>query len=372
MSTTRHTTNSEGVLARFRDPCTGSREATGDDRRFSDANDMRRTFGFPPFDPDAFTWGLIPDVLIHAWEPGEGRTAGGTDLLAVGKPGSGKSTLGCFLAERLEELNSEKSVWRGSPSRSEWLPLAPWTTLWLPRGDIEIQLEPKDKTRGTVRIDVDELDAIVRDVQRYTTTRELLEALDPGFNVVYPDPELRGCQAILDRSARQVESPAEREALFAPEDPDNHWWFAWFLDRVDQGPHDFTTWFCDEIGDLAPQNARKDDYGTYQKVELLTDSWVDARKHGLSIFGFGHSEADVHAMIRRKMRWRVSMPTSANPTSASGLSGFESVPMRSDMTSKWSPGKALCYTESTFQKFKWADMPVGHNWSVKIRPHGGT
>jgi len=368
----RESDDIERVLENFRDPRLGTREATGDERRHTDVESMRREFGIPQFDEDAFSWGLVPDILIHEWDPPAGRTQGGTDVLAIGKPGSGKSTLGCYFVERLQELNNEISVWRGSSSRSEWLPIAPWSTLWLPRGDLEITAEPRDKTRTDVSLNVDELEEIVREVRRYRSTRDMLDSVEPGVNVVYPDPELRGCEAVLDRSARQVESPTDREELFAPEDPVNHWWFAWFLDRVDSGPHNFTTWICDEVGDITPQNARKDAFGTYQKVELLKDSWVDARKKGLSVFAFGHSEADVHAMIRRKCRWRVAMPDSANPTSASRLAGFESVPMRSDMTSSWSPGRALAYNESTFQKFGWKNTPTGHGWTLKIRPLGGS
>jgi len=369
MSTQRHRRSDVAdALEDFRGPYTDSSEVTGDSRRHSDAEAMRRRFGFPEFDPDVFEWGLMPDVLIHSRDPAEGRVAGGTDLFAVGSPGSGKSTLANYLAVRLVELNGEKVVWRGSPSRSEWLPLAPWSTLWLPDGDVDAMLQPKDPRKSPVSVDVDDLEFVVREVRRYRTPRDLNTSMEPGINVVYPDPSLNGCQRALERSARQVEPPAERETLFDREDPTKHWWFGWFLDRVDGGPHDWTTWVCDEIGDLCPQNARKDDYGTYQKVELQKDTWVDARKHHLSVLGFGHSEADVHAMVRRKMRWRVAMPTAANPTSASGIVGFQSVPMRSDITSNWGPGKALLYNESRFQQFRWTDMPAGHGWKVQIRP----
>ena len=361
-------TDAQDALDDFRSPHEASSEATGDSRRHSDAEAMRRHFGVPEFDADAFDWGLMPDVLVHSRDPDEGRVAGGTDLFAVGSPGSGKSTLANYLAVRLVELNDEKVVWRGSPSRSEWLPLAPWLTLWLPDGDIDVTLQPKDPRKSPVSVDVDDLEAVVREVRRYRTPRDLNTSIEPGINIVYPDPTLSGCQRALERSARQVEPPDARETLFDSEDPTKHWWFGWFLDRVDGGPHDWSTWVCDEIGDLCPQNARKDDYGTRQKVELLKDTWVDARKHHLSVLGFGHSEPDVHAMIRRKMRWRVAMPTAANPTSASGIVGFQSVPMHSDITSDWGPGKALLFNESRFQQFRWADMPAGHGWKVQIRP----
>lgn len=361
--------DAQTALEEFVDPHLGSAEWTGDPRRHTDADAMRRQFGIPEFDPDAFEWGLLPDVLIHEWDPSENRVAGGTDLFAVGSPGSGKSTLANYLPVRLQELNDEKVVWRGSPSRSEWLPLAPWTTLWLPDRQASVTLQPTDPREEPVDVDIDDLEGTaIRDVRRYSTPRDLNQRMDSGINVVYPDPELYGCQAVLEDSARQVEPPSDREDLFSATDPTKHWWFSWALDRVDNGPHDWMTWICDEIGDLCPQTARKDDYGTYQKVELLKDSWVDARKHGLSIFGFGHSEADVHAMIRRKMRWRVAMPNSANPTGAGGIVGFQSVPMVSDITSDWGPGKALVYTESRFQQFRWKDMPAGHGWKLQIRP----
>jgi hypothetical protein len=357
----------QDALADFRGPYLKSEEATGNANRHTDAEAMRRHFGIPDFDPDAFRWGLVDDVLMHSHHPEEGRKSGGTDLFAVGAPGSGKSSLANYLSVRLLELNDERVVWRGSTSRSEWLPLAPWATLWLPRGQVEVTLRPTDPRKESVALAVDDLEKIVREVRRYRTPQNLNETMSSGINIVYPDPRMRGCQEVLDDSARQVETPDSRDVLFAEDDPTKHWWFAWVLDRVDNGPHDWTTWVCDEIGDICPQDARKDDFGTFQKVDLLKDTWVDARKHGLSIFGFGHSEPDAHAKVRRKMRWRVAMPTTANPTSAGGIVGFSDVPMNDDTMSSSSPGTAMMFTESNFQKFRWSPMPAGHDWKVQIR-----
>jgi hypothetical protein len=359
------------VLEEFKDPHLKSREVTGHHNAHTDARDMRQHFGIPPFDPDAFEWGLVDDVLVHEVDADAGRTAGGTDVFAVGAPGSGKSSLANYWAVRLSEINDEKVVWRASASRSEWLPLAPWATLWLPEGDVEARLRPTDPRESAVRVGVEDLEEIVRDIERYATPRDLNDSMDSGINIVYPDPAMAGCQTVVEQSARQVEPPDGREELFSPDDPTKHWWFAWVLDRVDSGPHDWTTWICDEIGDICPHGARKDSYATYQKVELLKDTWVDARKHHLSIFGFGHSEADVHGMVRRKMRWRVAMPKSSNPTSASGIVGFQTVPMRTDMTSDWGPGRALMFTESSFQQFRWKPMPTGTDWKLHVRvsPH---
>lgn len=359
------------ALEQFVEPRRNTREATGDSRRHSDTDSMRRHFGIAPWDRAAFSWPtVIPNCLEKAWSPPVDEDAGGTDLLMTGKPGKGKSTLLDYLAVRDVEANRSKVVWRGSSSRSEWLALAPWTRLCLPKGvPISARLESKDPTEDAVDLDVDDLDKIVREVVRYEDpihlNRELLK--EGVVHVVYPDPRMRGCQAIYEASDERTYDPPTNRALFDEEDPVAHWWFAWVLARVEHGPHHWTTWVCDEVGDLAPQSAQKDAFGSYQKVELLKDTWVDARKFGLSIYLAGHSETDIHQMIRRKIRWRVQMRGTANPTSKSDVVGFESIPMNADLTSRMTVGQALMYTETNFEKFAWKDMPTGHSYKLKIK-----
>lgn len=359
------------ILARFPDPRRGTRQVTGDRRRHTDADSIRRHFGIPPWDPSTFAYDdVVPNCWVHSWDSGADRVSGGTDFLATGKPGSGKSTLGCYVATRMADINDEKVVWRGSSSRSEWMPLAPWTTLCLPSGvDVSARLESKDPNDPPVLLSLDELEEIVRSVERYDNPVDLnRRVLEPGqIHVVYPDPQLRGCQEIYERDdEKRYDDPPKRDTLFSDADPATHWWFAWVLARVNHGPHHWTTWICDEIGDLAPQSASKDNFGTLQKVELLKDSWVDARKFGLTIGLFGHSEVDIHAHIRRKIRWRIQMPRSANPTTSSDVVGFENVPMDTDMTTHFPLGKALCYTEQHFDPFRWKDMPEPCAYKLKV------
>lgn len=359
------------VLEQFPDPVRNTRQATGDTRRHTDADSMRRAFGIPQWDADRFDYqGVIPNCWAHSWEASEDRIAGGTDFLARGKPGSGKSTLANYVAARQVEINDEKVVWRGSSSRSEWLPLAPWTVLCLPENvEVSALLESKNPTEPSVVLDREDLTEIVREVRYYSDPVDLnRNHLDQAtFHVVYPDPELRGCQAVYEADdEKRYDTPPSRDRLFTPEDPATHWWFGWALARVNHGPHHWTTWICDEIGDIAPQSAQKDQFGTYQKVELLKDTWVDARKFGLSVFAFGHSEIDIHQAIRHKIRWRIQMPGMANPTTASDVVGFESVPMNHDVTSDYPIGKALMYTETNFDRFRWKDVPSPTDYKLKI------
>jgi len=365
----------EKVLEKFVEPKRNTSDYTGDSRRHSDVDSMRRHFGLAPWDQDVFDYpSVIPNFLAKTWDAGSDETAGGTDVLAVGKPGSGKSTLAEYLAVRDVEINNSTHVWRGSTSRSEWIALAPWVTLCLPAGvPITARLESKIPTEPDVVLDVDDLDRIVRDVVRYRDPLELnRELLEPGqIHVVYPDPKMRGAQAIYEESdEKQYDTPSGRDTLFSPEDPAGHWWFAWVLARVEHGPHNWTTLTLDEIGDIAPQSAQKDAFATYQKVELLKDSWVDARKFGLTFHAFGHSEVDIHQMIRHKKRWRIQMPGMANPTTASDVVGFRSVPMHSDMTSDLRIGQALMFTETNFEKFAWSDMPTPHDYKLQIKVGG--
>lgn len=366
------------VLEEFPEPRRNTQQWIDDNRRHTDAESIRRFYGFGPFDPGAFDYeGLVPNVLLKSWDPPSGQSTGGTDFLARGKPGSGKSTLGTNLAEVCID-HGETVVWRGSPSRSEWLPLAPWTRVCLPKGvGIEIVLEPKDKSRKVVELSVDDLEELVREVVYYEDPLELNHQIlteSPGgrdrplrddvgtFNVVYPDPRMRRCQEIYEESEVKHEGVEFRE-----ESPLNHWWFAWFLARIDYGPHSFMTWIADEFGEIASNDVEKDEFGSYQLVNVMRDKWIDARKNGLSIYMFVHDESECNEKIVKKVRWRVQMPTTGNPTSKSGVLGFEAVPMNRDIMSREDPGTALCYDESNFEKFGWADLSMGFPYKLKIR-----
>jgi hypothetical protein len=365
MSSQQHKPTKETVLASFPEPDTRSRQYSGDQRCHDDSNDMKLEHGIPSVDWDA-KWSrveaarkdfaeagerkwqkkLLPNIIRHEYDPDESwKAAGGTDLLSVGEPGSGKSNFALWLSQRLMETNEEKVVWRASTSRSEWLPFAPWARVCLPKGvDVRAEFVPKIPTQEGFEV---ELEEIVREVVRYNDVVDLNKrVLQPGmFHVVYPDPRMRGCQWVYEQDQEKQYEGLE----FSAEDPTNHWWFGWMHARVSQGPHHFSSVMFDEIGDIAPESASKDEFSHYQKVELLKDCWVDARKYGHSIFAFGHSETDIHSMIRRKIRWRATMAGSTNPTSAGGIVGFGKVPMEEDIMSSRDVGDVLVYNEGDFQ-----------------------
>jgi hypothetical protein len=367
----------EKLLDEFHDPDDESIQATGDSRRKSDATNIRtrenRGFDIPAWDRSNFDHPTVPNCLTHSWDAPGNEDHGGTDWLCTAKPGLGKSTLANYLSARLMDINDEKVVWRGSTSRSEWLPLAPWTKLCLPENvDVRVLARSRDPREPEVELDSGVLEGnVVREVVRYSDPIDLNQNhLDEGqFHVVYPDPRMRQCQAIYEASDEKAyDSPSgDREALFHEEDPANHWWFAWILARIDHGPHHWTSFIADEIGDIAPQSVMKDSFGSYQKVQLLKDAWVDARKFGLSVFAFGHSEKDIHSMIRRKIRWRVQLRGSANPTTSNDVLGFSSIKMNHDLTSNMDVGEALLYSESNFDRFAWKDMPSPTDYKLKIK-----
>lgn len=374
---TNTTITKSEFLAQFKDPARKTIQADENPRaQWTDARDIREHHGIAPFDADAYNQpALWPNLIDKRWTASQNKLAGGSDLLTVGKPGTGKSTLANHIATREMEVPAAKVVWRASTSRSEWLPLAPWATLCLPSGvDYQARFVPRIPTEPEFVVSLDELtDHVVRDIVRYDDPRHLNEQLlgEGQLHVVYPDPAMSGIQEIYENiDSKQYDAPPDRP-LFDPEDPSNHWWFGWILARVEHGPHDWTSLILDEIGDICPQNCRKDQFGTYQKVQLLKDVWVDARKMGLSIFAFGHAEGDIHQMIRHKIRWRFSMNGSANPTSKSEVVGFNDVPMDfSGLTSRMKIGRGLVWNENTFEKIIWDDYEAAGNHKLKLEEVG--
>jgi hypothetical protein len=234
-------------------------------------------------------------------------------------------------------------------------------------------LIPTEERRAPVSLETHHLERIVREVITYENPLDLLEQLEPGkFHVVYPDPSMSGAQELYEAAETKNYDQPPREQLFHPEDPAAHWWFAFILARVQfaERAH-FTTLILDEIGDIAPQSAAKDQFGSYQKVEMLKDLWVDARKFGLSLFLFCHSEVDIHQLVRHKIRWRIQMPGGSNPTTPSGIVGFDQIPMNSDITSRMPVGRGLIYTETNFDQFAWANFDAGVPFKLKIKLSGG-
>jgi hypothetical protein len=339
----------------------------GVDSRHSDADSIRREFGLPEWDASKFDYQkVVPGALEHAKDHSAYSPPGGTDFLAVGKPGSGKSTLGLYWSARLLETNNETVVWRGSESRSEWVPFAPWARVCLPSScDVTARLKSDDPDKPNSR-EVD-LDDIAREVVYYDDPGHLNEELlERGkFHVVYPDPQMKGCQKLYEESSKRY------ELEFSPNDPVKHWWVAWVLARVEHGPYNFTSLLLDEVGDIISQDASKDEFSTYEKVLLFRDCFVDARKFNLSVYMFGHSEADIHEKLRRKVRWRITMNQIANPTRPGQVVGVNSVPMDTDMTSHMPVGRALMWTETFFDpSIAWKDIPkpTGEVLEVSLSP----
>jgi hypothetical protein len=333
----------------------------------TDADSIRREFSISQYDRSVYEYlNAFPDMIEHVWD-GEPRGAtsskGGTDGLIRGKPGTGKSKWLIHLALRLIEINNEKVVWRGSTTRSEWLPLAPWVRLCLPASakDVSAVLVPKDPTDDRIEVDIED---VAREVVYYDGPEQLnRELLKQGqIHVVYPDGAMTGCQKIYQNAPEKQYEDLE----FTPDDPAKHWWFAWILSRIEDGPHDWTSLILDEIGDLAPQMARKDEYSTYQKIELLKDCFVDARKFGLSLFLAGHTEQDIHQMVRHKIRWRIQMPGESNPVSKSDVVGFNSVPMETDFMSHAPVGQILVYNQQNFEELAYPNYPSPIDYTLRV------
>lgn len=335
------------------------------DRHHTDADEIRRRYGMEPYDDDVWDSQeyAFPKCLNHSLPEANGwGHAGGTNFLGVGGKGSGKSTFGLYWGTRLMEANDECVVWRGTPSRSEWLPLRHWTTLWLPAGvDVDPVWKPRDMTQQNAG-EPASLEDIVRDVKRYDDPTDLNQRLEPAtFNVVYPDPSFTGCEEIMSNSD-YVPTPVSFTTQDAAEEPADatpvvHWWYAYFVSKLDDGPWDWTSVIFDETEDLAPQSARADAHETYTKIESLRRVMDQSRKFALSVYWLAQNEPDLHQKIRRTIQWRVATADeSGNPTDASGVIGFREVPMKYNILSSKSVGHGLLYQEQSFSPFSWPDI----------------
>jgi len=412
MSQSKDTTTTLEEIARKFEPVT--RTSTYRDVSYgsTDAGSMRRNHGLRPFwkqlyqsnhakrinvTADAVNYpGVIPDCLIHLrrderellkqddpdlsgyqeprrqvlrWLAADenalsSMSIGGTDFLGTGQPGSGKSTLACDLARQILEINpTEAVVWRGTPSRAEWTPLAKWTKLLLPAScESTVKVDPPQHGATSFELQPEQ---IAREVVYYDDVFELLELFEPGqFHVIYPDPDGHGIEDVFERSSRTDNFDWVNEP--DPEDPNesdkptplSHWWFGFVTAMVDEMGPEFLTLFIDEVGDLLPQAARSGpkNHNWYEKIEAYRDALVDARKNNKSIFKFGHNEADVHSLVRRKLRWRITMPGWPNPTEGDKVVGFNSAPMVEQHTQYMNVGRGLWWNALAYSKFSWGDV----------------
>ncbi len=349
------------------------RTARGDESApewWTDAYEMRMRFGMPEFDADAFEYDIYPDRLIHEKPADETSSAGGTDWLKVGERGCGKSTDNLHWGIRLMEANGEKVVWRGSPSRSEWKLLAPWTTLWLPaNADVSARWVYEDPSRSSERVTVDGLEEIVREVRFYDDVLDCVEQLgnhpEGTFNVVYPDPSFAGCSELTRRTSRTSETLPFTPEWAADEGesgtPLVQWWFAFVLARIEFADnYGWTSLMFDEMGELTPPNAEQDEHKTFKKLLLFQSLMIDSRRHRFSLFGTCHREQQIHWMILEEFMTRIDMPDGTpNPQkdrTTTVPQGFKTVPMYADVMSSRKPGVALMYNENEFTMYRWADL----------------
>lgn len=287
---------------------------------------------------------------------------GGTDYFAHGPKGSGKTTLKTTWLARTLELNNDAYVWRGSSSRSEWLPLRKWVTLCLPAGlDVEAVLSPPSDAADPITVDIEE---VVHDVIRYRNPLELNEKfVEGGLYVVYPDPQHRGCTKIT-REAEEIPviehvSPKEayHEGLDASEiTPASMWWFAWTIGTIDQSRPIPITWGADEVGNLMPEHASNDYHDLFTRIEAFRNQYVDARRNHFSMAAIGHDEDDLHNLVRKKLRWRICMNGVDNPTTKSVV-GMGKPKMERNYSGQMDLGEALMWSKQSFAPFSWADIP---------------
>ncbi len=349
--------------------------------RHTDVGGMLRMLGLERYDPRAFRdswngWGVVDDLLEHYWlDPPDEQTQGGPFAFVNGPPGKGKSTFFRSLAVRFAENNGqrlgEKVIWRGSPSRCEWLALGPWARLVLPESaNVTATLNPVRPTDEPLR-DVD-LSNYVREIVRYSGPVDALEKCRAGaVNVVYPDPSFSGCEDLYRATqSRRVSEIADRDVLFARGDPLPHWWISVLLAATDGREAGTPIAFLfDEIKDIAPESAAKDSYGSYQKVhELGGDLSADLRKRGVTLVGAGHGEVAVSSEWRRKIHYRVHTAGREAPQSAGGLIGFDSTPFFHDINQNKGPGEGVAFDSENFEEITWANVssPLPR-YDVKIR-----
>lgn len=342
-----------------------------DQHRHSDADFLRRHHSMPRFDPEAFDYDIVPSLFDHTWDGGADRYSGGPGAFAVGGEGSGKSTMLLRTAAIEMEHNNARVVWRAvTGSRSEWLPFAPVARVCIPQGyEPTARLVPKARSRGSRGIEVP-LEDVVREVVYYKDVMDLnLRVLKHGmFNVVYPDPEMRGCQWVYDESDRVV-ADGRDEVKFSADDPVDHWWFGWGLSLVERGPWAWTAWICDEVQSLAPQGAANDKYLTRLKIRMLGEAMEDFRKNGIARYFAGHKDKHMHDLWRDRIGFRIHMNGTANPTkgrSSSHPVGFGTVPMQQDMMSDADIGEAVIYDESEFEKVSWPNIEKPVHGDLKV------
>lgn len=309
----------------------------------------------------------LPNWLVHEYPADKYEHEGGTTGLCIGGKRAGKTTFGLWTATRCMEINNEAVIWRGSPTRSEWLPLKYWTRLMLPASvRHEAYWDPLEFNHEAEHADLED---VVKEVVYYDDVRDLLEKLEPGeFHVVYPDPEFRGCNEVM-RESEYCPHEVEYTPHFVRDDAESAptklvtWWVAFIIARVEYGPYHFMQLIFDETADLAPDSARADKDYMYEMVVALRAATADVDKYLFSILWLAHHEENLHDKARRPVQWRIDMPDgSPNPCTSNGDSppvGFKNIPMKFDMMGNLPKGcgKALVWSEGGFTRLSYENFP---------------
>lgn len=352
----------------------------------TDAEEMRqRRFDFPPLDAEAFQKekgsalsGVYPDMLIHTDDPSAPdvpstvSTDGATLAVVEAPMGSGKSTLidqWCIY----QMARSERIVRNGRQKTSEWRRCKDWATLWLPDSvDISTRwLEAVDREPP----DVDEL---ARHVRYYTDVRDLVDQLQDHprgtYNIVYPDPLFRKCEAVLDAvDAAGVQSPTFRPKGVEDATPASNWWFAFIVARVLYGDrrdeNNDPNWMnlhLDELRALAPENPAGGDEGhwLYECIEIVSEISIETRKAGLSIYGYTQkAEKTAHEWVSEFTHWAelAKEGRSNRITKGEAPPPFRSLPQDTDLLGSRPLGFGLAYNGDRFSEFQWSDLgfPTG-------------
>lgn len=294
---------------------------------------------------------------IDAW------TAGGSDYFAHGPPGAGKSTLMQFTAGTLMQTSNETVLLAdtlsddGTNERSEWLALAPWTTIAVPEGiPVDVRIVPESPHATPFTVDLKE---ICRDVVTYSDPVDLLGQLVEGqFYVVFPDPLHRGCEDVSRYAYHGPDrvTPVGEPGPSAPT-PADQWWFAFIQARIknDRFNH-WTSLLIDEAGNLLDPDAEKDEHDTYQKIRQLAKDFADARKKGVSVFTFAHALSEVTHFLRAKQRWWITME-GATPPVGKKLPGDKRCPMQTARYARnLEKGEALVWNTTNYASINWPNI----------------
>ncbi|TKX85755.1 hypothetical protein EXE43_11930 [Halorubrum sp. SS5] len=313
------------------------------------------------------------------------ETTGGSDALIHGPMGRGKTTSVSTFIARWMEVNGEAVVWRGTPQRTEWLPFAPWAVVCLPEGiEYTVQLAPPEDDSGFAETDFEpievDLEDIVWRVERYSDLDDLNNnvLVSGAFHVVYPDPKFRGCEEITRKASECP--PLEYTSVWDSErrrhdpeldgeeaTPTSHWWFSWLVHHnVNEKRSMRTTWVCDEASNLFKHHASNDNGGLSTKIDAVSQQYVDFRRNGLSFVLLTQKPREISWMIRKKMRWGVTLSGTDNPTGSDEIIGVRP-PMSTEMTSTWKLGRGLFWTSGQYTEFGWDDLPRRYKVPGKLR-----